>query len=319
MSVPGPDLVAVVLSLRPREWARIPRSHGVLAHGAAFDLFRRLSPRLAGELHRSDLRRRPFTASPLFSRTAETRGWIDLHPDAKYTWRLTGLTAEVSAHLLQLTADIGEIFFRPVEADLQTQVGGGLLGCEPVLGARFQLVSVATQSEQHRDAGQGTYQALWSRWERRCARAVTLRFLTPTTFRAGGFERPNPSSRLVFGSLLSVWNAFSGRPLRAVSKVLANRVELSNWDGETRRVELIARSGRRNTPAQGAHGTVGFVGKFTYRVFNVDTRDPDSSLRRVLGLLAEFAFFAGVGWMTTHGLGQVRPTISLDGSIPTDG
>jgi CRISPR-associated endoribonuclease Cas6 len=58
--------------------------------------------------------------------------------------------------------------------------------------------------------------------------------------------------------------------------------------GETRRVEL------------GNYRTVGFIGRCTFRV-----PAPIPEVRRLIGLLAEFAFYAGVGWQRPHGLGQV--------------
>jgi CRISPR-associated endoribonuclease Cas6 len=71
--------------------------------------------------------------------------------------------------------------------------------------------------------------------------------------------------------------------------IISSNVALSNWKGETHRVEL----GRR--------WTVGCTGKFTYRV--IDKLKP---LSQLLGMLADYAFYSGVGWQTTHGLGQVR-------------
>jgi len=66
-------------------------------------------------------------------------------------------------------------------------------------------------------------------------------------------------------------------------------VILSNWKGETRRVEL------------GSRRTVGSIGKFTYRVI-----ENLPEICRVLGLLLNYTFYAGVGWQTTHGLAQAR-------------
>ena len=66
-------------------------------------------------------------------------------------------------------------------------------------------------------------------------------------------------------------------------------VILANWWGETRRVELRSR------------GTVGFIGRFSYRVV-----ENLVEVQRLLGLLSAYAFYAGVGWQTTHGLGQTR-------------
>ena len=50
----------------------------------------------------------------------------------------------------------------------------------------------------------------------------------------------------------------------------------------------------------GGRRTVGFVGTFSYRLL-----DKTPELAQRLGLLSDFAFYAGVGWQTAHGLGQV--------------
>lgn len=277
-------LAAVVLHLQPVAEARLPVSHGSFAHGSAMDLLLRLDPLLSHTLHRAE-GPKPFTCSPLMG--AERQEGFDyiLSPDQLYTWRLTGLSTEISRQLLRLSP----------------QLGGIRLG-----EAVFSIAGVATTSEQHPEAGQETYEGLMARWEReRPPETVALQFITPTTFRVGRFEQPFPLPHWVFGSLLSSWNAFSPRSLALedLREALDEWVVLSNFSGETRRVEL------------GGHRTVGFVGKYTYRVVR-----PVPELRRLLGLLAEFAFYAGVGWQTTHGLGQVRlirpPARSAPAPVP---
>lgn len=260
-------LTAVVLHLRPVAESRLPISHGAYAYAAALDLLLRLDPSLSHSLHEA-ARHKPFTCSLVMG--IHRREGFDylLSPDQLYIWRLTGLKEDVSQHLLRLSP----------------QLGGVRIG-----EAVFSIAEVATTSEQHREAGQESYEALLARWEReRPPTTVTLQFITPTTFRVGSFEQPFPLPRWVFGSLLSTWNAFSPYPLEDLQEAL-EEVALSNWQGQTRRMVL------------GGARTVGFVGKFTYRVIG-----PDLEVRRLLGLLADFAFYAGVGWQTTHGLGQVR-------------
>lgn len=266
-------LTAVVLHLRPVAETRLPISHGSFAHAAISNLVLRRDPLLSHALHQEE-GRKPFTCSPL--RGTDRREGFEyvLAPDRLYTWRLTGLTEEISQHLVALSPDLGGINFKE---------------------AVFSVDHVSTMPEEHPDAGRETYEALLARWERRePPGSVTLHFLTPTTFRIGRFEQPFPLPRWVFGSLLSTWNAFAPYPLDWPEDLdLDEQIVLSNWKGETRRVEL------------GGHRTVGFIGKFTYRVIH-----PRPEMARLLGLLAEFSFYAGVGWQTTHGLGQGRPQLS---------
>lgn len=262
-------LTAVVLHLQPVGEARIPVSHGSFTYAAALELFLRLDPALSRALHET-ASHKPLTSSSLAGPAQRGDFELLLTPDQVYTWRLTGLTPEVSCQLLRLSPALGGI-----------RIGEAV----------FAIADVSTIPEQDSEAGQDDYGVLAARWETQPGPpTVTLQFLTPTTFRTGRFEQPFPLPRWVFGSLLDAWNAFAPHPLGDLRDLVERTTVLSNWRGETRRVEL------------GSHRTVGFLGRFTYRVV-----EPPPEVRRLIGLLAEFAFYAGVGWQTTHGLGQVRP------------
>jgi len=100
---------------------------------------------------------------------------------------------------------------------------------------------------------------------------------------------PYPLPRLVFGSLMDTWSEWSPVPMGEWRALLERSIMLSNWRGETRRLDL------------GNRYVTGFIGKFTYRPM-----ERPLDLQRMMGMLAEFAFYAGVGWQTTHGLGQAR-------------
>lgn len=262
-------LTAIVVQLQPVAAVRLPISHGSFAHAATANLILRLNPLLSHLLHEQD-DRQPFTCSPLLD--ADQRDGFDyvLSPERTYAWRLTGLTQEVSEQLLRISSALGGINFKD---------------------AVFTIVDVSTSAEMHPDAGQSSYESLLSHWERHDPpRSVSLRVCTPATFRVGRDAQPFPLPGWVFNSLLSTWNRFSPYPFEDPQVIPDQDVALRNWRGETKRVEL------------GGHGAPGFVGKFTYRAAN---RDPDFS--RLLGLLADFSFYAGIGWQTTHGLGQTRP------------
>ena len=154
-------------------------------------------------------------------------------------------------------------------------LGGVRLG-----DAVFTVVGIAARPDAEPEASRADYEELLGRWEGQAApQSVTLQFVTPTTFRAGRGEQPFPLPGLVWGSLLRRWNTCSETPLEGACELFEAGVVLGNWKGETRRVEL------------GRSRTVGFVGKFTYRV---TAGGPDTC--RVLSVLADFAFYAGVGW-----------------------
>lgn len=262
--------IAVVLALRSLGPSRLPVSHGSLVYAAALDLVLRRDPRLSRALHDAP-DRKPLTVGLLDGPLQQEGDGVTLTAGTLYAWRLTGLTAPVAEVLRRLPASEG------------IRIGPAV----------FTLAGLATGPDEHPEAGQEDYAALWGRWASRTPPgALTLHFVTPTTFRVGRLEQPLPLPRWVFGSLLGTWNAFAPLPLDLDLAGLDERVAVANWWGRTRRVEM------------GAFRTVGFVGRCTYRLL-----DPSPELRRLLGLLADFAFYAGVGWQTTHGLGQVRPEI----------
>jgi CRISPR-associated endoribonuclease Cas6 len=262
-------LTAVVLHLRPVAEVSLPRSHGSFVYNAVKDLLIREAPKLGDALYKEE-ERKPFTCSPLLGmEEGDRENWL-LKPDKLYTLRLTGLTSEISQYLLSLWPEVHGI---------------------RIQNAVFSVEGLSATAEEHPEAGQITYKELLARWEKRePPRLLTLHFLTPTTFKVGAFEEPFPLPQWVFGSLLSTWNAFSPYPFFDIQEALEAVLVLRNWRGETRLVEL------------GGYSAAGFVGKFTYRLIRASP-----VIARICGLLAEFSFYAGVGWQTTHGLGQVRP------------
>ncbi|MFN3346331.1 MAG: CRISPR system precrRNA processing endoribonuclease RAMP protein Cas6 [Candidatus Bipolaricaulaceae bacterium] len=115
-------------------------------------------------------------------------------------------------------------------------------------------------------------------------------FCTPTTFRQGDLDLPLPLPKLLFSGLLAKWNAASPVPLSLDVEAIALHVAvraahvrtLPVWDGRAR--------------------IWGFVGQVEFVV----RRDAPEGLRQGLATLATFAFYAGAGRRTTHGLGLVR-------------
>lgn len=153
--------------------------------------------------------------------------------------------------------------------------------------------TIARDPATDRDAGRASYQDLLNRrllGPEPPAPRIGLRLLTPTTFHSGGSNQPLPLPGLAFGSLVERWNAFSPLTLNPGARRYAEEcLAVAQFRLESRLVEVAG--GKQ----------VGAVGRVVYRSLRADPY-----WLRVIGALADFAFYAGVGAKTTMGLGQAR-------------
>lgn len=150
-------------------------------------------------------------------------------------------------------------------------------------------------------AGYATFDQLTGRASNQ-ATLIELEFATPTCFSQGARDEPLPLPRHVFGGLARRWNAaFADRlqipiePPRETGGFLSlveQHVVLVH-PFQFRSAIVDVGSGRRIT---------GFIGQATYRI----TGSPILSFVYAINLLAEAAFFMGLGKKTSYGCGTVR-------------
>lgn len=145
---------------------------------------------------------------------------------------------------------------------------------------------------------------------------LTLHFLTPTMFKRKGMALPMPIPTLVFPTLQRRWTEITGLALPdALNLFLDYFVSIEDYHLDT-----------NSNRVQGGL-TQGFTGDITYRIwlqseqlrkdaknqanaaqllaYIEETPTRRDELARALGLLADFATYAGVGQKTTHGMGRV--------------
>jgi CRISPR-associated endoribonuclease Cas6 len=128
-----------------------------------------------------------------------------------------------------------------------------------------------------------------------CETQLTLRFLSPTSFRTGPMHYPLPDPHAVFRSYLSRWNAFAPRPLQvniSLLDVVDAHVAVARYRTQTEMVDFMR--GR----------LIGFVGTVSYQVLRSHLLGED--ILRSLNVLADYAYFCGTGHKTTQGMGQTR-------------
>jgi len=157
------------------------------------------------------------------------------------------------------------------------QTGDMALG---IAGSAARVESVETLCSSYADLHDRASQA----------RSIDLQFTTPTLFRRSGTSIVLPQPELLFQSLLRTWNAFSPMQFPPHDQAEFATIMISGHRIHTRMSDF------------GSYKLLGFLGSVKYLL-------PDEMhplLRRTINCLADYAFFAGVGYKTTMGMGLCR-------------
>jgi CRISPR-associated endoribonuclease Cas6 len=274
-------LTSLVLQFTPDRPAELPRDLGRASHAIFLRLMSEREPALAQSLHESD-DLRPFTCSSVFG--GHRRGGALLAAPGEALWmRYTGLTEPVSRFLQALAQSYGAL-----------PAGRG----EPLTlefeGVPCRATGATLDSAVHPRASSATYEQLSAPYllsrETPGAR-IDLRFVSPTAFKARGQNLPLPLPGSVFGSLLDKWNAFAPLAMPDDARRYAEEcLALSRFDGRTRAL-------------RGKQGAVqiGFVGLARFTATN-----RDRYWLSLMNVLADYAVYAGIGRLTSQGMGQAR-------------
>ena len=263
-------LLSAVIALQARKEALLPPYLGKAAHALFLRLVATADPNIGAKLH-DDSEAKPFTVSGLIGMPRRS---ATMHINAG------------QACLLRFTS---------YEDDLSSLLAEKVLPSLPqefeLDNALFSVKDVFIESDAHPLSRRTSYQELAQGHlleARSAPRRVKLFFTSPTTFRSGGKNVPLPLPGLVFGSLADRWNAVSPITIsREVRRYAEECMAISQCQLRTHTVEIAG--GKQ----------VGFMGSCSYVALR-----HDAYWRRVMNLLAEFAFYSGVGYKTTMGFGQ---------------
>ncbi len=248
------------------------------------DRARQRIPPLSDQIHDTH-ELKPYAVSGLLQPDRASPVHGPVKPGDRAWIRIVGLNSE-------LLAD----FTQPVVQELD--------------GAAWSLDGFFTDTTAHPWSGQTTYLALVKQAEDApLPEKIDFEFASPTAFRSRGNTVPLPIPALVIGSLIERWNNFG--PFRLpdlLTQFVEQQVVVHHYETETRIL----------TFKQGSY-QVGFIGRVTFEVLprNRSLQDANPTLARALaaeyenlaraaGLLADFAFYSGVGMKTAQGMGMAR-------------
>jgi CRISPR-associated endoribonuclease Cas6 len=266
-------LLSMVWTIRPTTDVCLPMTMGKAVHACFLRLVSELDKGLSEKLHR-DERQKPFTTSPLQGPFVVQKKQLHLKHDQQYWLRFTSLETELSKLLLSLEAQPPRTI--------------------SLLGAEFAVLRVSSRQQTHTWARRSSYeelQAVMTARKMPLHPRVNLEFLSPTAFHSPERTILLPLPQLVFASLGEKWNRFAPFPLeRNVLDAITVNADISRYNLATKMMHF------------GAHLQLGFVGKCEFVV----RRNTEADVVRGLQLLSSFAFFAGIGYLTTMGMGQTR-------------
>ncbi len=246
------------------------------AHALFLDLVRRADPALADALHqpRGD---KPFTVSALLPTSltkGEGAGVRGVRAGERYEWRITAF----EMHLAQVIAE-------QVLPHLPRELHLG--------AAHFEVGEAITDNARYPWAGTTDASALIDKWfspGRRVEKRFTLEFASPTAYRHihRNILLPNPVG--IFPGYLAAWNAnCHPRFEEDLIALVEAEVSISRYALKTQVVDF------------GEYREAGWVGQCGFTIFSEEV-----ALRRVIHLLADFAFYCGTGYKTTQGMGMTR-------------
>lgn len=304
-------LYALLLRLRPLQPGTLMPFSGELVHGAFMGWLHSAAPDVALWLHEGD-KRRLFTCSGLhFSHPiqphlkAERENiHLPLDPQKTYTIRLTLLLGDLFPifynalmrfNLAETTGSnppfmrLGKQLFLLEEIILTNDDPSGWTG----------FTSLSSMVEKAQQARFGSLAAF------------TLEFASLTTFGRGNnrtgygaYQVMLPLPHFVFQSLARRWQDIAPPELAPV--IQKERIErYLQEDG----IIIIDYDLKAHHIHFTTHQQRGFVGTCTYQLRGPDEKLSDESpltTRQQMYLLAQLAFYTGVGYKTAMGLGQAR-------------
>lgn len=255
--------------MRAMEDCQLPPFHGKLLHGALFSLMNQYSSQLASFVH-DKVTIKPFTVSQLLE-LEDIKARYKLHRVKAgdiFSWRVTFLREELAEFILGMPVGINIRIGRR-EFRLEKVIADGSSGTGVI--DEMELISSVLEIDD--------------------IRRISIRFLSPTSFRENEHDYLLPLPAMVFGSLADKWDSMAMPVDLNQFKVrqLASGINITEWQG-----------GSVIVPINPSFSIAGIKGKFVY-----DINELEEEQRKIMLLLAQYGTIAGVGRMSGHGFGRI--------------
>ena len=310
-------LYAFLLKLRPVRSGTLMPFSGELVHGAWLHWLRCAAPDVAAWLHDGN-RRRFFTCSSLQFPIAPQQALeaerenahLPLDPQQVYVVRITLL--------------LGELFPLFYDALMRFNASGTESGNAPFMQIGRQLFWLEEVVLNNDDpSGWTGFTSLSSLVEKTkrlrlsSVQPLTLEFASLTTFNRNNMKSRSygphyarlPLPQYVFPSLVRRWEDIAPPELADVVQkecieqyIHDDGVIVTDYDLKTHRLKFTT------------HQQQGFIGTCKYHLRGPDeaqTTQSSLSVRQQLFLLAQLAFYCGVGYKTSMGMGRARSLEAL--------
>ncbi len=296
-------LLSAIATLECAQPGRLPPAHGRFVHGWVMDTIAAREPALAQALHtdRGDGTGQRFLVTHLRNAVTDEIVWGEIPRAAVATLRLATIDATIADALRGILSDL----------DSPVRIGQ----------AEFRLRAAAFIPSQHPRAALVDPAELLVHWATTepVPTHLELHFLTPTTFHSAGQNILFPLPALLFGGLGRRWGIAATETHAAVDGVDAPPLDwgllttikeqtlVTRYDLRTDMLQYRhhrSGDGRGDEEVRGAgplSQQKGFFGRCELEV----PKDPAAA--RAAHLLADFAYFAGVGYKSSMGMGEIAP------------
>ncbi|SHF25682.1 CRISPR-associated endoribonuclease Cas6 [Marinitoga hydrogenitolerans DSM 16785] len=258
---------SVVVELKPLETSIIPEYPGKKIHGLFYSLINASNKKLSKLLHETKIKK-AFTVSTFLGKRVDKP--IIIEKNKKYYIRITILD-ESLFNFFALA-----LYQKKMKKE-KVKIGE----------IEFEILRILYDKKHSKWADIFIEDEIFNRQVEESK--VKLRFYTPTLFKVGDKHLRYPDPEKIFSGLLEKFNLYGTHKINSEIKNKFNKISITYKKIYQKKVYI------RNFYLEG------FIGETEFKV-----PEEEKELMKIVNILSEFAFYAGIGYKTTMGMGQAK-------------